>query len=324
MKVYLMKMTRYFALCFAFIASHLGFAASTKCPDKSLFETIEDCPWATLTKEAIAGQTPLSVILKDNLWPMIEQDSQKEILKEAWGTSINYDEMEKQVIIQPRIVKELITIFNVNPLWDEQSKLMHAGLQHTYGYLLSNLKTSFGYKRARWVRNELEHGFNLPEGILGPNPKDGTLFSNVSYFLTHLSYRDEPFFLRPFQDNKIQTAIPAELKNYNYANPKRIRLEEMVKIGERTIVIRTDIFTFPNLPADPKSNSALLIYSILDSKEKGPKLISGFPVATSFSERLFQEKYLTGIQTINTRYNAWVEGVTGANPPLKGTRRKVN
>lgn len=319
-----MKMTRYFAVCFAFIASHLGFAASSKCPDPSLSETNDDCPWAALTREATTQQMPLSTILKDTLWPMIQQDSQKEILKEAWGTSINFDEMEKQLIISPRIVKELNDVFKVAPLWDDQKKLMHAGLQHTYGYMLSNLKTSFGYKRARWVRNELESGFHLPEGFLGPNPKEGTLFTNVSYFLTHLSYRDEPSFLKPFQDEKIQALIPSEIKNYNYSKPQRVRLEEVVHLNERTVVIRTDIFTFLSASNDPKGNSALLIYSIIDSKEKGPKLISGFPVASSFAERLFQEKYLTGTQNISTKYNAWIEGVTGANPPLKGTRRKIN
>ncbi len=319
-----MKLHHILSLCLAFFAGQAAQSASNDlCPNSALSETIEDCPWASLTREALNTNTALSILLKDTLWPMIESDSQKPFYKELWGLSLNFDEGEKQIIIQPKIVKDLTKAFNVGPEWNDSTKIMHAGVQHTYGYMLSNLKTSYGYKRARWVQNELENGLGLSQGILGPKPKEGTLFTNVTYFLSNIAFRNDPVILNVIRDEKSSSFIPAELKNYNYKKLKINRLEETVKLDKRTVVLRTDIVHFFNTSHDPKQNSALLVYSIADSTNTNPKIISGFPVNSAFGQRLFQEKNIGPSQPIGTRYNAWVEGITNINPPLRGSRYKV-
>lgn len=319
-----MKLHHILSLFLAFFFNHPAKATTSQvCPDQRLSETAEDCPWANFTRTALERNISLSTILKDTLWPMIQSDSKKLFYKELWGTSLNFDEGEKQIIIQPQIVKELIQEFDVGPSWNDTSKIMHAGIQHTYGYMLSNLKTSFGYKRARWVQNELENGFGLPAGILGPTPKEGTLFTNVTYFLSNIAFRNEPLLLNTIRDEKGSSFIPAEFKNYNYKKLKIERLEETVKIENRTVVLRTDIVQFINPAFDSKKNSAMLVYSYSDSNEKTSKIISGFPVNASFAQRLFQEKNLGASQPIGTRYNAWIEGITNKNPVLRGSRYKV-
>src|SRR5205823_4357190 len=108
-----------------------------------------------------------------------------------WGTSINYDELAKAIIVHPAILRALDKSFvshapmevqnidaqapesvatarllGVAPTHDPAGHpLAHAGMEHTYGYLFSVLKTSFGYKRARWVSGESERGFGLKTGL---------------------------------------------------------------------------------------------------------------------------------------------------------------
>jgi len=318
-----MKIRHGLALCFTLLSAHLGICASSTCPDKNNSEINPDCPWITLTEEANNQNKPLSLILRDTLWPMITQDAGKEILKIIWGTSINYDELTKQVIISPYIADELSKAFNVNPLWNPGDKLMHAGLQHTYGYMLSNLMTSFGYKRARWVRPDIENGFGLSKGLLGPLPKEGTLFTNVTYFLSQLAFKDEKQILENLEKNKSILNIPSELINFDYSKLNMTRLEEKIQIGPRSVVIRTDIFPFINLPLKPTDNSSLLIYSVIDSKEDGPKLITAFPIAPSFEVALFQEKNLGENKKITSRYNAWIPEVSNSTPPKMGVRKKI-
>lgn len=318
--------SKLFALCFAFLASQLGFAAPVKntCPDNALFETVDDCPWAALTREAQNSNTSLKTLLKDStLGPMLEKDAASVFYKTLWGTSINFDDGEKKIIVSPNISKELTELFKVKPLWDEKNKLMHAGVQHTYGYLFSNLYTSFGYKRARWVRNELESGFNLSPDLLGPKAKEGTFFTNITYFLGNICFQDNLKTLNLLKTSPESQTVSEELKNFAYSKLSISRLEETVLFDEHTVVLRTDIVNFLSQPSDLKANSALLIYSVLDSRQDGPQIISGFPVNAAFAQRLFQEKNLGTNQNITTRYNAWVDKVTGVNPPLKGTRQKT-
>ncbi len=100
----------------------------------------------------------------------------------AWGTSTNIDAGAQTSTVHPNLLR-LLCEWTGRP-FDPETETTNAGLLHTYGYLLSNLKTSFGYKRARWCKGNLERGLELPKSYLSPNPKTGTLLGNLTDLCT--------------------------------------------------------------------------------------------------------------------------------------------
>ena len=40
-------------------------------------------------------------------------------------------------------------------------RAVHSGHMHTYGYLLTNLRTPFGFKRTRWTSSTIGLGLGL-------------------------------------------------------------------------------------------------------------------------------------------------------------------
>lgn len=295
------------------------------CPDTRLQETEEDCPWAgasrALQAEASASR-PLEPLF-ESFFPKLtanwRADTAQEGLKRIWGKSINFDEGAKGTIVHPAILDSLAKALGVPP---RQERIVHAGLEHTYGYLFSTLLTSFGYKRARWVRPDIEEGLGIPRGLLGPEPKEGTLFSNLTYFLGRISLKDDSEAQAIL--SAASPAVASFLTDFPYDSLKTRRLEETMSFKgvsgkERSVSIRTDFVLF-HTPAE-KGNSALLIYSVSDSEQKGSQLITAFPVAHGFMEKALNSKDLGKNQPIRTRYNAFISGVTDVNPPRTGIRK---
>jgi hypothetical protein len=179
---------------------------------------------------------------------------------------------------------------------------VNAGVEHTYGYLFSNLKTPFGYKRARWVEPDIEKGLGLSPGTLGPNPKTGSLFGNVTALLTKFAYfgdgLDTPSLLLKSKQ------VSSELLALDPSTFQITRLEESVT----TIVpfsIRTDLIDFKNQTGTSK-NSVLLVYSIHWPKTKTTLVYTGFPVEKSFAEKALSPQNLGSDKPIKVRYNAWI------------------
>jgi hypothetical protein len=220
------------------------------------------------------------------------------------------------------------------PLDDAGHQVVPAGLEHTYGYLFSVLKTSFGYKRARWVDGEIARGFGLPEGLLGPRPAEGSLFSNVTYFAGSIAFRDEPSRLQALKAHT--QGLPKALSEFEFGTLKPVRLEETVeardleqeegKAGDtRTVVLRTDLVPFTQArageDAPASANTHLLIYSVKDPSRGGSVLISAFPVTTSFVGTVLKADDLGEGKPIKSRYNAFVAGVSGKT--LQGIRKVI-
>ncbi|MBM82205.1 MAG: hypothetical protein CMJ78_16685 [Planctomycetaceae bacterium] len=55
--------------------------------------------------------------------------------------------------------------------------VIHAGLQHTYGYLLSTIETPFGFKRDRWVDDTISASLGLRSSALRPWTKQSLLMN---------------------------------------------------------------------------------------------------------------------------------------------------
>src|SRR6185312_10106073 len=64
-------------------------------------------------------------------------------LLSLWGRSRNVDEFVEQAIVHPAILRVIGQLTGV-PM---RGRIVHAGLEHTYGYLFSLIETPFGYKR---------------------------------------------------------------------------------------------------------------------------------------------------------------------------------
>ena len=317
--------------------SAVSLADPFACPLPDSGETAKDCPWAgaarTLIEAAKTGQ-PIDVLFEKILPGVSKQirtDATATGMLGSWGRSLNFDEYAKAMIVNPAL---LTTIYQtagiprpIEPGYTEWTGVQHAGLEHTYGYLFSLLRTSFGYKRARWVQGEIETGFDLPPGVLSPLTADGSLLANITYFAGRIAFaRDRT----GAEDSRELAAIELErdhaakaVVDFDYSKLKRTRVLETVKVsaeqGEpREVRIRIDFvpFTSASTPTDPAVDSVLLVYSIVQP-ETGARLITAFPVARNFVTGVVAGPLGAAVPII-TRYNAFVRGLTGAT--LTGSR----
>ncbi|MEA3306516.1 MAG: hypothetical protein U9Q34_01880, partial [Elusimicrobiota bacterium] len=165
-----------------------------ECPKKPelgalAIETDLDCPWAgagrLLLKKAESKESPEGIFSKymPELLKQINADKANVAAFKLWGESINFDAMMHATIVHPNILSFLAEKLDISP---PKGRIVHAGMEHTYGYILSVIETKFGFKRARWVKPDIEKGLKLEKGILGPNPDEGTLFSNVTCFAANI------------------------------------------------------------------------------------------------------------------------------------------
>jgi hypothetical protein len=281
-------------------------------------ETAEDCPWALHARtwqrlsrdqfnaERIAADLP-------DLTARMKEDAERPAWKLLWGQSLNYDELAQATIVDPTLLDQLFEILRAPPRAD---RFVHAGAEHTYGYLFSTLQTPYGYKRARWVRSDIEDGFGLPRGTLGPIPNRGSLLSNLTYFAGRVALQDDSARAKT-ELSRLKPGIEPSLIQYPWKSLKIIRIEERFENhgGDPTektaaiITLRTDLVEFPRL--DQKKiqagNTHLLIYSIHDPRfEPAHRLITAFPVNTAFVERVTEGAKKGANEPILVRYNAFV------------------
>ena len=297
--------------------------------------------WGDIANALAEGPQDLTSVeahlrsLAPSVADQIERDRANAPLKSLWGKSINFDELAKATIVVPGIL-DAINDLALVPARDD--RITHAGFEHTYGYLLSVLKTPFGFKRARWVTEDIETGFGLARGTLSPAASSGTLLSNLTYFAgniafgTHARARDVLDLAGANAD--------AALKSYEFhaVRAKTRRLEESLALeGGRTVVLRTDFVPFvnalrPAVTADGGAiapNAQLLVYSIDDSSLELPRLVTAFAVTDSFVATALNPANLGDGKTIITRYNGFVSDVTGHDglgdhPAARtGTRRVI-
>jgi hypothetical protein len=286
------------------------------CPDLSAGETQNDCPWAAVTRNLIADSSQAVMPRLERMLPefhaQVLADSKKTALKELWGQSFNFDEIAKATTVHPSIIEALSGFFGVPA---PHENIVHAGLEHTYGYLFSVLKTPFGYKRDRWVSGKIEKGLGMAPGIFGPNPSEGTLFTNVTYFAGRVAFREDAKQRAILLRTK---DVPQALKQFDYDSLRTVRLMETVEVPPesgkgkpRQVTLRTDLVPF--VQATPE-NAYLLVYSVVDQELRGPKLITAFQVDAAFGTRLLETE-LGDDKPIQSRYNAYVRGLSGKTIP---------
>lgn len=275
-------------------------------------ETELDCPWAgaaRLMEEKAAAKEPLGPVFSAYVPGILKQlaaDRSNPAPARLWGESVNLDEMANGVIVHPGI---LAFLASESGRAAPEGVRAHAGLEHTYGYLFSLLETRFGFKRARWVRDDIEAGLGLPRGLIGPDPAEGTLLRNVTCLAGGIALKDDADASALLAG----AACPGVLRKYSAARIPRLRLVETVELpGKRKVSLRTDLVPFSKVSSE--GNSHLLIYSVYDSAQNRASLITAFPVGGAFVRNVTDPRGLGAGKPVRTRYNAWVEGLSGRKP----------
>lgn len=297
------------------------------CPILSDGETELDCPYAGIVRDLkpFLGSTETTKLKLKEFAPEIFSQLERESslapeFKMLWGKSLNFDANAKAVILSEVLFDTLSEVFGSLPARDD--RVVHAGIEHTYGYLFSNLNTPYGFKRLRWVRPDIEKGFGLSPGSISPLPKDGGLFANVTYFAGKIAFRTDPKALEILETQKAN--VSKSIVDFDYSSIKATRLEETVEVSPgRTVVLRTDLVPFT---LETGANAEVLIYSVSDSSEPHPVLITMFPVDAKFrsaSYGPFNPSRLGENQVIKTTNNGFVSGLTDSGNVFKGSRKIV-
>ncbi len=190
-----------------------------------------------------------------------------------------------------------------------------AGIEHTYGYLVSDLETPYGFKRARWVRDDVEMGFGLPRGVLGPKPSAGTLFGNVTFFAGRIAFRTPEDAAEASAVDAGGANVAPELRAFDFGSLEIVRIEETVQL-DRTVTLRTAYVAFTGRTPAPDGNTDFRVYSIRDGARA--RLISMFPVNPSSRAKALERSRMGEAQMITPQFNAVVNGFTA---PRAGSRR---
>ncbi|GAB5402992.1 MAG: hypothetical protein Aurels2KO_12230 [Aureliella sp.] len=248
-----------------------------------------------LLSTAHHGRVALRAFRKQlpELSEQIERDRGSEALT-LWATSLNFDENAQARITDCKLLNAIGRLARC-PIRDGSA--YHAGLLHTYGYLLSQVDTPYGKKHERWTSGALESGLGLPAGSLLDLGGDSSLLQNATCLFTLLAGNAQML-----ADTKF---VHPEILNYGSTELDRKTIREVVEIqGGDRFELDTHLIWFP-VPA--RRDTALLIYGVRLSG--GPfRLVTGFPVSDdSMTELLAPENF--GIaRSIRLRYNAVVEG----------------
>lgn len=282
---------------------HSPFAFSAECPLASNGETAEDCPWAGIAREWAKTGTKLETLVPE-LERAAKSDREHKTLLAAWGQTLNFDEAIREEIVPDALLRTLTEWMGVPAPSAARPGVnrVHSGVEHLYGYLFSTKNTPYGFKRARWVKDELEVGFHLPRGALGPTPAEATLFRNVTVFLVQWLKR-----AGLAQDLKIESSA-ASTAVTSYAPRKTVELT-LLQERKGSLTVTTLFVPFEERVVGRK-NTHLLIYSSFEPKE-GTRLFTAFPVEESFVEKACTPSGLGSGQKLAPRYNAWMPELSG-------------
>lgn len=267
--------------------------------------------WVNLVKRSEQKKMSiLEVLKKENLhlYKQIQDDAADPHLLALWGKSSNFDSGAKKQIISDAIITDLQKHFNIA----SDSKIVHAGIAHTYGYLFSILETPYGYKRKRWIDPTLNYGFALSGGSLSPETIEGSLLSNLTYFAGKIAFKQESDKERL---EKLKN-VSSEVKNFDYKKLDVKYLEE--EIAQTPVTLRTALVKLPFKRAE-EENDYWLIYSIWNQKEHKEVLITAFPIKKDAYSKITDPSALGKNQQVAVRYNAYVEGLM--DQKLTGVRK---
>jgi hypothetical protein len=249
--------------------------------------------------------------------------------KQLWGLSRNFDVRMGCSLVDEEVIKVISGIAGVSAPYTVGSFegcIAHAGLLHTYGYLFCDISSSlFGFKRDRWIHNIIESSFTLKSSCLSPFTEEGTLFSNVTYFIGRIAFRDLNEILMTLE--QFSDRIDHSIVSVPYDKLKLIRITEEIIIDSQLISDNSSINCseeeisvyenqsrvvrlFTDLVAPLIEGEVhILVYSVYDSLPNEYFLMTSFPIDQNGIIELLSKPKGDDV-TITTRYNTYVEGIT--------------
>lgn len=248
---------------------------------------------AQLNAVADGGDVGAVVLALREMLPEIagqmERDGESQELLGMWGMSANADASDPGTpTVHPVLLAGIGELVGI----DMKGEEVHAGVMHTYGYLLSNLETPFGFKRERYTQPVVENGLGLAKGSLSPRPKEGTLLANLTYVAGKVAFGDE-VDVGGVRESLVNT--PAKFGD-------RFLLRETVLEADGVVLdepveLRTELVEFGG---DVRGKDThWLVYSVWEG-ERG-KLITAFPVGRWMVKKLARQGGKDG--EIRGRYN---------------------
>lgn len=106
----------------------------------------EDQYWNEMALESTESHTSILNMIEENnpaLYNQILKDAKDPYVAMFWGKSLNFDSGAKKKIVDDKIIEDLQRLFSIQ----NDNRIVHAGIMHTYGYLFSTINTPYGYKR---------------------------------------------------------------------------------------------------------------------------------------------------------------------------------
>jgi hypothetical protein len=279
-------------------------------PDQELQEAA-----IAMTGAAQKGRSVVAVLRArcPYVYDQLRRDARFGGLLSLWGRCVNFDENTRQVIVHPAILRALGKRIGV-PV---RGRVVHAGLQHTYGYLFSLIETPYGFKRDRWVSTDLERGLGSDLSLLGERPAAGTLLANATWLMGQVAFRGQPAALARLA--RLAAAVAPALVAYDCSALKVCRIEERaVPPGaiRREIRLVTDLVTLPRAP----DGDRLLIYSTQAGPRAPLRLVTAFPVVPAVADKLRAAAEPGGAAEVRLRYNAYLPGLCGRALPGRRVR----
>ena len=196
---------------------------------------------------------------------------------DRWGTSSVLEDGEGLV------PEPVVAYFAEHLHGSPEPNTCHAGLIHTYGYILSPVATQFGRKRHRWTSQEVAHTLDLP----GSWPLDRP--EGILSALTDLLETVAPLDRSPRRENPAGSA-PAMVLDERVEHGT----ENGVSWRSRTRFLQRESIRGVS-PTD--GDELLLVYS-LAAGDAPERYITAFPVSGSFyRQRLHDTEH-------RLRYNA--------------------
>ena len=268
---------------------------------------------------ATRAKLPLAPVLKEqcpHVYRQIKSMANYHALLQLWGTSENFDENAGKKIVDAKILKLIGELSQT----EMTPPVVHAGLQHTYGYLFSLIKTPFGYKRDRWLSGEIEAGLGIPTRTFHAKPSAGSLLLNLTYFLGRIALtgrRREIALLRRHKQDVAQCLV-----DFNYRKLRRQQIIEVARANDsqgksRRVELRTELIPLATDSATESAANYLLIYWLVDDARSHAQLLTTFTVTPSVFDELTSQECGRRVQ-LRARFNSFIEGITGES--VIGTR----
>ncbi len=251
--------------------------AQTYLHYQELAELFDAGPAPSPDPDLATWATTILQLESPDLLELLNLDLADEALLDRWGSSTTTEKNGSASVPQA-----LAQLFATRLGSHAGLDYGHAGLNHTYGYLLSPVPTEFGRKRHRWTSQEVAHTLGIPGKwplSQGPSPQQGML-AEVTAVLESVAPLNRPD----------AWSSPATATATAHALAMKV-LRELPANGESTNgtrwTARTRVLRRADLTAEQasKGDQLLLVYSL--SVDAGPeRYITAFPVSAAWYAEL--------------------------------------